>query len=105
MRNSDSISLSKGNTIDVMGELIFVVADASELRFAPIVKTTEPGTYELRGTVHDEKFDTSVWTPFNFEGFYYNIDDNVSTESLVIEKLNDRTIDDKCSFIPQTCTC
>ncbi|HHV24695.1 MAG TPA: S-layer protein [Methanosarcina sp.] len=95
MRNSDSISLSKGNTIDVMGELIFVVADASELRFAPIVKTTEPGTYELRGTVHDEKFDTSVWTPFNFEGFYYNIDDNVSTESLVIEKLNDRTIDDK----------
>ncbi|MDD2339089.1 MAG: S-layer protein domain-containing protein [Methanosarcina sp.] len=95
MRNSDSISLSKGNTIDVMGKLIFVVADASELRFAPIVKTTEPGTYELRGTVHDEKFDTSVWTPFNFEGFYYNIDDNVSTESLVIEKLNDRTIDDK----------
>ncbi len=95
MRNSDSISLSKGNTIDIMGKLSFVVADANKLRFAPIVKTTEPGIYELRGTVHDEKFDTFVWTPFNFEGFYYNIDDNVSTESLVIEKLNDRTIDDK----------
>ncbi|HET8687527.1 MAG TPA: S-layer protein domain-containing protein, partial [Methanosarcina sp.] len=93
MRNSDSISLNRGDTIDIMGKLGFVVADADKLRFAPIVETSEPGKYELRGTVHDEKFNTSVWTPFNFEGFYYNIDDNVSTESLVIEKLNDRTID------------
>mgnify|MGYP000946992786 FL=1 len=95
MRNSDSISLSKGDTIDVMGKLSFVVADADDLRFAPIVETSEPGTYDLRGTVHDDKFDTTVWTPFNFEGFYYNIDENVSTESLVIEKLDGRTIGDE----------
>ncbi|AKB55485.1 S-layer protein [Methanosarcina sp. A14] len=95
MRNSDSISLSKGDTIDIMGKLSFVVADANELRFAPIVETSEPGTYELRGTVHDDKFDTMVWTPFNFEGFYYNIDENISTESLTIEKLDGRTIDDE----------
>lgn len=92
MRNSDSISLSKGDTIDIMGKLGFVVADADELRFAPIVETSKPGTYDLRGTVHDDKFDTMVWTPFNFEGFYYNIDENVSTESLVIEGLDGRTI-------------
>ncbi len=95
MRNSDPISLGRGDTIDVMGKLSFVVADAPELRFAPIVETSEPGTYELRGTVHDDRFDTMVWTPFNFEGFYYNIDENVSTESLVIEKLDGNTIDDK----------
>lgn len=95
MRNSDSISLSKGDTIDVMGKLNFVVADADDLRFAPIVETSEPGTYDLRGTIHDDKFDTTVWTPFNFEGFYYNIDENVSTESLVIEKLDGRTIGDE----------
>ena len=95
MRNSDSISLGSGDTIDIMGKLSFVVADASELRFAPIVETSEPGNYELRGTVHDDKFDTSVWTPFNFEGFYYNIDENISTESLVIEELDGRTIDDE----------
>lgn len=93
MRNSDSISLNKGDTIDIMGKLSFVVADADELRFAPIVETSEPGTYELRGTVHDDRFDTTVWTPFNFEGFYYNIDENVSTESLVIEGLDGSTID------------
>lgn len=95
MRNSDSISLGSGDTIDIMGKLSFVVADASELRFAPIVETSEPGNYELRGTVHDDKFDTSVWTPFNFEGFYYNIDENISTESLVIEELDGSTIDDE----------
>ncbi|AKB51974.1 S-layer family duplication domain protein [Methanosarcina barkeri str. Wiesmoor] len=95
MRNSDSISLSKGDTIDIMGKLSFVVADSNELRFAPIVETSEPGTYELRGTVHDDKFDTMVWTPFNFEGFYYNIDENISTESLAIENLDGRTIDDE----------
>jgi len=94
MRNSDSISLSKGDTIDIMGKLGFIVADADDLRFAPIVETSEPGIYELRGTVHDEKFNTTAWTPFNFEGFYYNIDENVSTESLSIEELDGRTIDE-----------
>ena len=95
MRNSDSISLGRGDTIDIMGKLSFVVADATELRFAPIVETSEPGAYELRGTVHDDRFDTTVWTPFNFEGFYYNIDENVSTESLTIEELDGNTIDDE----------
>lgn len=96
MRNEDSITLSKGDTIGIMGKLSFVVADASELRFAPIVETSEPGTYELRGTVHDEKYDTTLWTPFNFEGFYYSIDENVSTESLTIkEEISGRSIDDE----------
>lgn len=94
MRNSDSISLNRGDTIDIMGKLSFVVADAEDIRFAPIVETSEPGTYELRGTVYDEEFDTLAWTPFNFEGFYYNIDENISTESLTIEELDGVTIDD-----------
>lgn len=95
MKNDDSITLSRGDTIDIMGKLSFVVADSSELRFAPIVETSEPGSYELRGTVHDETFDTTVWTPFNFEGFYYNIDENVSTESLTLTKgISGRSIED-----------
>ncbi len=93
MKNGDSISLSKGSTVNIMGKLNFIVADADTLRFAPIVNMSEPGTYELRGTVHDEKLNTTVWTPFNFEGFYYNIDENISTESLAIQKLNSRNID------------
>ncbi|HII79290.1 MAG TPA: S-layer protein, partial [Methanosarcina sp.] len=95
MKNDDSITLSRGDTIDIMGKLSFVVADSSELRFAPIVETSEPGNYELRGTVRDETFDTTVWTPFNFEGFYYNIDENVSTESMTLTKgVSGRSIED-----------
>ena len=93
MKNGNSISLSKGSTVNIMGKLNFIVANADDLRFAPVVNMSEPGTYELRGTVHDEKFNTIVWTPYNFEGFYYNIDENVSTESLAIQRLNDRNID------------
>lgn len=93
MKNKNSVSLSKGSTVNIMGQLNFIVADADSLRFAPVVNMSEPGTYELRGTVHDEKFNTTVWTPFNFEGFYYNIDENISTESLYIQKLNGRNID------------
>lgn len=93
MRNKDSITLGKGDTIDIMGKLNFLVADSDVIRFAPTVEPSESGSYESRGTVHDEKFDTLVWTPFNFEGFYYNIDENISTESLTIENLNGRTIE------------
>lgn len=96
MRNRDSFTLSRGDTVDIMGKLSFIVADASELRFAPIVETTEPGKYELRGTVHDETFNTTVWTPYNFEGFYYSIDENVSTESLTLtEGISGRSINDE----------
>ncbi len=95
MENKDSISLSKGETVEIMGRLGFVVADADEFRFAPFVEISEPGVYELRGTVYDESFNTTVWTPFNFEGFYYNIDENIITESLVIKELGGRTIDDE----------
>ncbi len=96
MKNRDSITLSKGNTIDIMGKLGFVVADASELRFAPIVETSEPGIYELRGTVYDEVSNITVWTPYNFEGFYYSIDENISTESLTLtEEIEGRSIDDE----------
>ncbi len=49
MRNRDSFTLGRGDTVDIMGKLSFVVADSSELRFAPIVEISEPGTYELRG--------------------------------------------------------
>ncbi len=92
MENDDSISLNKGKVASIMGKLKFIVADDSTLRFAPFVDMSEAGTYELRGTVSvDEAFE---WTPLNFEGFYYNIDEGIGTEKLEITELSDRTIDD-----------
>ncbi|WP_370574493.1 S-layer protein domain-containing protein, partial [Methanomethylovorans sp.] len=89
MSNPDVINLNAGRTINIMGKLNFVVADDTVLRFAPVVDMTEPGTYELRGSVADGAFN---WTSLNFEGFYYNIDEGIGTESLEVKALNGRTI-------------
>ncbi|MEZ5336232.1 MAG: S-layer protein domain-containing protein [Methanolobus sp.] len=92
MENNDGISLGRGDTVKIMGKLKFTVADDSTLRFGPVLDMSEPGTYELRGTVAEGE--ALEWTPLNFEGFYYNIDEGVGTESLEIKELSGRSIDD-----------
>jgi S-layer protein (TIGR01567 family) len=81
MDNEDSLTLRKGSTTKIFGNVGFLVADADEIRFAPVVERT--GSYDVRGTVINPS-DTKdfTWTPYNFEGFYYDIDDDVGTESL-----------------------
>ncbi|MFP4655362.1 MAG: S-layer protein domain-containing protein [Methanohalobium sp.] len=91
MSNDDSISLNQGDTISIMGKLNFIVADDDTLRFGPFVDISEPGTYELRGTVTENE--TFEWTPLNFEGFYYDIDEGIKTESIEITR-DGRSIDD-----------
>lgn len=90
MKNQEEIILTKGDTIEVMGNLKLMVANNNTLRFAPFIEMSEPGNYVLRGTVAEEEFE---WTPMNFEGFYYNIDEGIGTESLTVEEIDDRTIE------------
>jgi len=90
MSNDGKISLGRGDIVDIMGKLKFVVADNKDLRFAPFVDMSEPGTYELRGTIAENEGLT--WTPLNFEGFYYNIDEGIGTEELNLTYTG-RTID------------
>ncbi|MDI9394936.1 MAG: S-layer protein domain-containing protein [Euryarchaeota archaeon] len=97
MKNEGNIDLERGKTIDLMGKMKIQVADDAKLRFAPVLDTSEAGTYELRGTVYDSSSDSSslpAWTPYNFEGFYYNIDEGIGTEKLEITDLKDRRIPD-----------
>jgi S-layer protein (TIGR01567 family) len=92
MDNTDSISLGKGKTVDIFQNVKFQVADANELRFAPIVERTGP--YEIRGTIVDPSKTTEfTWTPYNFEGFYYDIDEDTGTEKLTA-KISGSAIDD-----------
>lgn len=83
MENEDSLTLRRGSTVEIFGDVSFLVADADELRFAPLVKKT--GSYDVRGTVIDPS-ETSefTWNPYNFEGFYYDIDDDVGTENMTM---------------------
>ncbi len=83
MDNEDSITLRKGSTTKIFGNVGFLVADADEIRFAPVVERT--GNYDVRGTViNPSETKEFTWTPYNFEGFYYDIDDDVGTESLQV---------------------
>ena len=92
MENSNSISLSKGSTNDVMGDVKILVAnnDDSALRFALSVEKT--GDFEIRSTVYRSDGTNQIleWTPYNFGmnigqtsiGFYYDLDDGVGSEKL-----------------------
>lgn len=94
MDNEDSITLRKGSTVKIFGNVGFQVADADEIRFAPVVQRT--GTYEVRGTViNPSKTSEFTWTPYNFEGFYYDIDDDVGTESLLAKISSGTKIEEK----------
>ncbi len=62
----------------------FLVADSSTLRFALYKEILTPGTYDIRGTVYNTT-ETPTWTHMNFEGFYYNIDEDLGTEKLEVK--------------------
>ncbi len=90
MVNSNDVSLNKGKTFNLMGKINIEVGNCDTLRFAPTVDTSEPGTYELRGTVTDDVKYT--WTPLNFEGLLYDMDSGECTENLKLDGRDGRTI-------------
>ncbi len=93
MENEDSISLRRDRTVNLFGDVGFQVADSEELRFAPVVART--GTYEVRGTViNPSEVDEFNWNPYNFEGFYYDIDDDIGTENLTVRISGTSRIED-----------
>jgi S-layer protein (TIGR01567 family) len=80
MNNEDNdITLSRNKDISLMPGIGITTADDDSLRYCVYKEITKPGTYELRGTAAT---DTFTWTADNFAGFYYDIDDNLETESL-----------------------
>lgn len=95
MSNRNSLSLSPGNTVDLVGDLKIKVADSSTLRFALSVDKT--GAFEMRGTIYPT---ATEWDPMNFGltiggtnlGFYYDMDNDVGKERLKIERISGRTI-------------
>ena len=98
MTNAYKIHLSRGNMINLMGNIRFVVADNEALRFSPVVELTAPGTYEVRGAVARPDIDPNgaeiVWNASNFAALWYDFDSGASTETLAIESLNGRVIED-----------
>ena len=90
--NDEPITLASGSTQEIANGLSFRVADDNAHRFYLMKSFTEPGIYELRGSIaEDEVF---KWTPAKFQGFYYDIDNDIGTESLEILNLDNRVINE-----------
>ena len=102
LRNRAPIDLDAGDTERIMDGIYFVTADNDNLLFYPMVEQTEPGVHEVRGEVCGVAGVNPelVWGACNFGGFYYNLDENVSTETLCVDAnaidcgSGDRTIDE-----------
>jgi len=93
LNNEDSINLKKGSTVNIFGDVGFIVADDDTLRFAPIVDRIGP--QEVRGTViNPSKEKEFTWTVYNFEGFYYDIDEDVGTEKLTAKITDGKKIEE-----------
>jgi S-layer protein (TIGR01567 family) len=75
----NAIALSKNKSIPLMGNIKIKTADANECRYYIYKEITEPGTYEVRGSIATGDFE---WNPQNFAGFFYDIDDKLGTETL-----------------------
>jgi len=85
MNSTGTITLSKDKTVDIAEGMQFKVANSDQLRFFLMKEYTEPGTYEIRGSVAD---DAATWTPTNFAGFFYDIDDDIGTEELNVATIS-----------------
>ena len=87
MTNHERINLDRGQEVTLMGRMKFIVADSNILRFAPTLEITDPGIHEIRGTVSDfsnPDYIVDTWTPLNFEGFFFDINNDLITESIRI---------------------
>ncbi|AKJ39039.1 S-layer protein domain-containing protein [Methanosarcina barkeri] len=89
--NEDTFTLTRDSTNELAEGLSFKVADTSSnmLRFYLAKEITDPGTYEVRGSVASGAYD---WDASNFAGFYYDLNDNVETENLSVSNLKGNVI-------------
>jgi S-layer protein (TIGR01567 family) len=75
----NAITLSRNKNIEILPGIFIRTADNDTLRYYIYKKVTEPGTYEIRGSVATGDF---TWNPQNFAGFYYDIKKDLGTETL-----------------------
>ncbi|WP_229389828.1 S-layer protein domain-containing protein, partial [Methanosarcina sp. DH2] len=88
--NEDTFTLTRDDEEEVAEGIFFKTADDTRaLRFYAMKQITEPGTYEIRGEVATGNFE---WNATNFAGFFYDVNDDVATESLTVSNLNGNVI-------------
>ena len=95
MDNKDNqVTLSKNKDVVLMQKIYIKTADQdtidanSPLRYYMYKKYTEPGSYQLRGSVANLGQNVFTWDNSSFSGFYYDIDKNLGAEKLTFKLAN-----------------
>ena len=83
--SNDGSTINLYKKINLMENFKIRAADNDTLRYYIYKEYTKPGEYEVRGSVAGDSF---VWDSHNFAGFYYDIDDNIGTETLTTKVVN-----------------
>jgi S-layer protein (TIGR01567 family) len=90
MTNDATMTLTRDSTQDIAEGMSFKVADDPDaVRFYLMKEYTDAGTYEVRGTVYEDE--PGSWDYSSFAGFFYDLDDDVETETL---EITTTTLDD-----------
>ena len=101
LKNDGDIDLSKDADVEIMEDIYFNVADSDTVRFYPYKLYTDPGDYGVRGTVVEANYAGGLrvagsgspyysgytWDPYTFAAFWYDLDDDLCSESLSIDAL------------------
>jgi S-layer protein (TIGR01567 family) len=85
----NAITLSKNKNIEILPGIFIRTADNDTLRYYIYKNITEPGIYEIRGSVATSDF---TWNPQNFAGFYYDIKKDLGTETLTTSLTEDNKL-------------
>ncbi|MEA1895374.1 MAG: S-layer protein domain-containing protein [Euryarchaeota archaeon] len=113
LTNDGDLDLSEGDDVAIVNNIYFRVAENDTVRFYPYKLYTGAGDYDVRGTVIEanatgrlketvpgsDHYSTGyTWNPYNFATFWYDLDDDMGSEKLMINTtLTDsgRTIPDE----------
>jgi S-layer protein (TIGR01567 family) len=79
--NPESLNLSKGQDLDLIDDFFIKTSsiDSSSERLYIYKNTTDSSTSEIRGEIASGGFS---WTPQNFAGFYYDVDQDLGSEEI-----------------------
>jgi S-layer protein (TIGR01567 family) len=97
MFNDGTLTFSNDKKVNLYEDLYFQTADsdAGDLRFYLAKEYTEPGTYEVRGSVAEDGNGDYYWDAHSFAGFWYDLDDNKNSEKLSIKVTKNNVIEEE----------
>lgn len=95
----NAVTLSKNMNTEILPDIFIRTGDNDTLRYYIYKNITDPGTYEIRGSVAGTVNGASnlaegsfTWNPQNFAGFYYDIKKDLGTETLTTTITDDNKL-------------